>query len=174
MFDIRKLWILGALAMLGGACDPYDDENKGPLEILQVLAAGDETVISDSTGNPYVLAGVPSGGTVFWVKTSKLLDGAAIQVDPMSCVPAAAVNLTVNGEANPAGWFTCYYPSGGTTAEGASVVIYQGADTGIDAAYTDDADLPPGEYSITATLTDKQGNAVPVTINASVLPAPAP
>jgi hypothetical protein len=107
------------------------------------------------------------------VKTNKLLDGASIQSDPMSCVPAAAVNLTVNGTANPPGWFTCYVAATSTPSEGASVVIYTGKDITSTTGYFDSANLTNGFYDISLTLTDKQGNKADVVINAGVrTPAP--
>lgn len=180
MKNFRKLWLLGALAVLAG-CDPYTDENKGPLEILSAFAvAGD----SDGGSGFWAASGdtspftidevVDPGPSVFFVKTNKLLEGSAIQSDPQSCVPAAAVNLSVNGAAAPADWFTCYVPSTSTPAEGASFVMYQGADIiGTDPdtgatftqGYFDGASLAPGFYSLVATITDKQGNTQTVTIN---------
>lgn len=178
MMNIRKLWILGALAVLG-ACDPYDDENKAPLEILSAFAvAGNSddfaTGLFEATGptSPFTIPDVESGTTVFFVKTNKLLDGAAIQADPTSCVPAAAVNLTVNGATSPPDWFTCYVPATSTPSEGASMVIYQGSDIDLTTGYFDAADLVAGSYTIVATITDKQGNAQTVTINATVVDPP--
>src|SRR5574338_317423 len=114
---ITNWWSLGVLAVAMTACDPYTSENKGPIEILSAFAVSgnssdNATALFEATGtNPYAIAEVDPGGTVFFVKTNKTLDGAAIQVTPQSCVPAAAVNLTVNTVANPAGWFACYSPS---------------------------------------------------------------
>jgi hypothetical protein len=179
MTNIRKLWMLGALAILG-ACDPYTKENSGPLQILTAFAvAGNSedfaTGVFESTTptSPFTIADVESGTTVFFVKTNKLLDGAAIQADPLSCVPAAAVNLTVNGVANPPDWFTCYVPATSTPAEGASVVVYQGKNIDSLTGYFDSADLAVGTYTIVATITDKQGHTQTVTINATVVPPPA-
>lgn len=175
MTDIRKLWILGALAILGAACDPYEEENKSPLQILGAFAvagnsADNATGLFEASGaaSPFTISDVDPGTTVFFVKTNKLLDGAAIQADPMSCAPAAAVNLTVNGVVNPPGWYTCYVPATSTPAEGASVVIYQGSNIDNTTGYFDAADLSPGFYVINATITDKQGNAQPITINSAV------
>ncbi len=180
MTNIRKLWILAALAVLS-ACDPYKEENKGPLEILSAFAvAGNSDDLAtglfeaSGTTSPFTIPEVDTGTTVFFVKTNKLLDGAAIQADPLSCVPAAAVNLTVNGVVNPPGWFTCYVPATSTPAEGASVVIYQGQDITNTTGYFDSADLAHGFFDITATITDKQGNKQTVVINSAVrTPAPA-
>lgn len=175
MTNFRKLWILGALAVLS-ACDPYTEENKGPLEILSAFAvAGNSS--DNATGvweatettSPFTITGAESGTTVFFVKTNKLLDGSAIQADPLSCVPAAAVNLTVNGTVNPGGWFTCYVPATSTPAEGASVVIYHGTDINVTTGYFDAADLVAGTYTIVLTITDKQGHTQTVTINATVV-----
>ncbi len=178
MINIRKLWLLGALAFLGAACDPYDDENKGALQILSAFAVSGDSdgagglFEADGTASPFTIPDVESGSTVFFVKTNKLLDGAAIQVDPMSCAPAAAVNLTVNGVVNPPDWFTCYVPATSTQSEGASVVIYQGSDIDITTGYFESADMAAGAYTIVATITDKQGNAETVTINATVVDPP--
>lgn len=184
MTNNRKLWIVGALAFLA-ACDPYKEENKGPLEILSAFAVNGDVdgagALFEATGSttPFTITEVDTGTTVFFVKTNKLLDGAAIQKDPLSCVPAAAVNLTVNGApanpdpANPT-WFTCYVPATSTPAEGASMVIYQGKDIDITTGYFEAADLAAGDYTIVATITDKQGNAQTVTIIATaVVPPPA-
>lgn len=179
MTNNRKLWIVGALAFLA-ACDPYTKENKGPLEILSAFAvAGNSedfaTGLFEATGTttPFTIPEVDTGTTVFFVKTNKLLDGAAIQADPLSCVPAAAVNLTVNGVTNPPGWFTCYVPATSTPAEGASMVIYQGKDIDNTTGYFDAADLAHGFFEIVATVTDKQGNQQTVTIDSAVrVPAP--
>ena len=76
----------------------------------------------------------------------------------------------MNGSA-AMGWFTCYYPNTSTTAEGASVIIYQGADVQPLTGFFDSADLAVGTYVIAATITDKQGNQQRVTINATVVPA---
>ena len=155
MTNIRKLWILAALAVLS-ACDPYKEENKGPLEILSAFAvAGNSDDLAtglfeaSGTTSPFTIPEVDTGTTVFFVKTNKLLDGAAIQADPLSCVPAAAVNLTVNGVVNPPGWFTCYVPATSTPAEGASMVIYQGQDITNTTGYFDSADLEHGFFDIT-------------------------
>ena len=179
MINVRKLWILGALSLLA-ACDPFTKENKGALEVLSAFAvAGNSediaTGVFEATGttSPFTITGVDAGTTVFFIKTNKLLDGAAIQADPLSCKPAAAVNLTVNGTVNPAGWFTCYVPSTSTPNEGASMVIYQGTDINVTTGYFDSADLKEGTYTIVATLTDKQGNTQTVTINATVVTPPA-
>ena len=175
MTNVRKLWILGALSLLA-ACDPFTKENKGALEILSAFAvAGNSednaTGVWEATGttSPFTIDGAESGTTVFFVKTNKLLDGAAIQTDPQSCVPAAAVNLTVNGAVNPPDWFTCYVPATSTPSEGASVVIYHGTDITSLSGYFDSADLAAGTYTIVATITDKQGNKQTVTINATVV-----
>ncbi len=178
MTNVRKLWILGALSLLA-ACDPYTKENTGSLQILSAFAvAGNSsdnaTGVWEGTGtNPYTITGADAGTTVFFIKTNKLLDGAAIQVDPLSCVPATAVNLTVNGTANPAGWFTCYVPATSTPSEGASVVIYHGTDINVTTGYFDSASLDAGSYTIVATITDKQGNKQTVTIDATVVTPPA-
>lgn len=180
MINTRKLWLLGALAFLG-ACDPYDDENSGDLQVLSAFAVqGDSSDFAtglfeaSETASPFTIGEIDSGSTVFFVKANKLLDGAAIQADPLSCVPAAAVNLTVNGVTNPPDWFTCYVPATSTPAEGASMVIYHGSDIDITTGYFDAADLEPGFLDIIATLTDKQGNQETVTINAAVrLSAPS-
>ncbi len=179
MTNVRKLWILGALSLLA-ACDPYTKENKGALEVLSAFAvtgtsADNATGVFEATGttSPFTITGVDAGTTVFFIKTNKLLDGAAIQVDPLSCKPAAAANLTVNGTVNPDGWFICYVPSTSTPSEGASVVIYQGTDINVTTGYFDSADLAVGSYTIVATITDKQGNKQTVTIDATVVPAPA-
>lgn len=171
-------WSLGVLALATIACDPYTSESKGPLEVLSAFAvAGNSsdnaTALFTATGSgPYAIAEVDPGGTVFFVKTNKTLDGAAIQVTPQSCVPAAAVNLAVNTTANPAGWFACYSPSGSTSAEGGSVVIYQGKDITSQSGYFDQANLVNGFYAISATITDKQGHTASVTLDASVRTAP--
>jgi hypothetical protein len=177
MKNTRKLWLLGALAMLA-ACDPYTKENTGPLEVLSAFAvAGNSsdfaTGLWEATGttSPFTITGIDSGTTVFMVKTNKLLDGSKIQTTDLSCAPAPEVNLTVNGATNPAGWFTCYYPPTSTPEEGAAVVIYQGVDIDPVTGYMDAASLEPGDYTITATITDKQGNQQTVTINANVVPA---
>jgi hypothetical protein len=178
MINTRKLWLLGALALLA-ACDPYKDENKGPLELLSAFATTwsvDDAAVSGvveatataTATNAYTIADVGAGSTVFFVKTNKLLDGAKIQASAASCAPAPEVNLTVNGAPADATWFTCYYPNTSTSAEGASVVIYQGADIRPLAGYFDSAALSPGFYVIQATITDKQGNAQTVTIESGV------
>jgi hypothetical protein len=188
MINTRKLWLLGALALLA-ACDPYKDENKGPLEVLSAFATTwsvDDAAVSGvveataTAPNTYDVGTVDSGSTVFFVKTNKLLEGAKIQASTASCLPAAEVNLTVNGApanpdpANPT-WFTCYYPNTSTSTEGASVVIYQGADVQPLAGYFDSANLADGTYAIAATITDKQGNQQRVTLNAiAATPPPAP
>jgi hypothetical protein len=118
-----------------------------------------------TAANTYDIGTVDSGSTVFFVKTNKLLDGAKIQASTTSCVPAPEVALTVNGAA-VTDWFTCYYPNTSTSAEGASVVIYQGVDVGPLTGYFDSADLVNGFYTIALTITDKQGNTQDVTINA--------
>lgn len=178
MTNTRKLWLIGALALLA-ACDPFEDENKGPLQILSAFAStgtsddGGATAVFEGTAtaaNTYTIADVGAGTTVFFVKTNKLLDGAKIQASTTSCVPAPEVALTVNG-APATGWFTCYYPGTSTTAEGASVVIYQGADIQPLTGFFDSAALVEGTYAIAATITDKQGNQQRVTINATVVPA---
>jgi hypothetical protein len=175
MTNTRKLWLIGALALLA-ACDVYDNEKKGPLEILSAFAStgtasdGGATAVFDGTAtaaNTYTIAGVGAGTTVFFVKTNKLLDGAKIQTSTTSCAPAPEVNLTVNGAA-ATGWFTCYYPSTSTATEGASVIIYQGVDILPLKGFFDSAKLSSGFYVIKATITDKQGNAQPVTINSGV------
>lgn len=184
MTNTRKLWLIGALAVLA-ACDPFDDENKGSLEILSAFAStgtsvdGGATAVFEGTAtatNTFTID-ADAGTTVFFVKTNKLLDGAKIQTSPVSCVPAPEVALTVNGApanpdpANPS-WFTCYYPNTSTTAEGASVVIYHGTDVQALTGFFDSADLAAGTYTIVATITDKQGNAQTVTINATVVDPP--
>jgi hypothetical protein len=187
MTNTRKLWLLGALALLA-ACDPYKDENKGPLEVLSAFASiwspddGAVASVVDGTAtaaNTYDLGTVDSGTTVFFVKTNKLLEGAKIQASPTSCAPAPEVNLTVNGApANPdpaaPTWFTCYYPNTSTTAEGASVVIYQGADVQPLTGYFDSANMVDGTYAIVATITDKQGNQQTVTLNVVATTPPPP
>ncbi len=175
MTNVRKLWILGALSLLA-ACDPYTKENTGPLEILSAFAVNGTSAdgagaVFEATGTSptFTITGITSGNSFFFVKTNKLLDGAAIQVDPLSCKPAAAVNLTVNGTVNPAGWFTCYVPSTSTPSEGASVVVYQGTDINTTTGYMDSANLVAGTDVIVLTITDKQGNKQTVTINATAV-----
>ena len=41
MNSIRKLWWVGAVALIA-ACDPYDDENKGAPSVISAFASNAE------------------------------------------------------------------------------------------------------------------------------------
>jgi hypothetical protein len=179
---MRKLWWIPALAALA-ACDPFDDETGGTPAVVTVMATSvdgtDATgVVEDNNGGDgWAVAGVPAGPTVFIVKTNKLLDGLSIQTSASSCVPAASLNLTVNTVANPANWFACYQPGSGTTAEGSSLVVYQGEDIvpgipGVGLGYFEAAaaqPLAPGSYAVTAAPTDKSGAVLNVSFTVNVV-----
>jgi hypothetical protein len=183
MNKLKKLWWVGALALVAG-CDPYDDEDKGDPQVLSVvatitaLAAGeyhaDDAIVDENAADGWALAAVPAGHTVFQVKVNKPLDGASVQSTPTSCVPASGVNLTVNGAAD-ATWFTCYNPGSGTQAESSSVVVYKGSDvvSGVGGSgYFNEATITPGTYAIAFTVRDRQGHSLPVSFSATVVAAP--
>jgi hypothetical protein len=199
MNSIRKLWWVGAVALIA-ACDPYDDENTGTPQVLSVFASnsgeafegtGDLqngfTVVTPSTCTPADGADpeeTVADASVIYVKFNKLLDGASIQATPASCVPANnwLTDATTSTVADPTvDWFSCYNPSSPTSSEGASVIIYPGADvtggvagegwfTGALPANTSEAIV----YTLTGTIADKQGNQIPLDITFTVNPDAGP
>ncbi|ABS24510.1 hypothetical protein [Anaeromyxobacter sp. Fw109-5] len=215
MNSIRKLWWVGAVAIIA-ACDPYDDENKGPPSILSAFASNaDEaaegelvdgfwTIRSSSVCEGAHLAPrgvVPRGASaeastiadipVVYVKTNKLLDGASIQADPLSCDPAVrdgapwlkvtrVVGATETDDS--ANWLSCYNPSSPTSSEGASIIIYRGEDVSggvagdgwfaVSEVEGDAAEV--ATYRIEGTVFDRQGNALPVNVAFELEPDAGP
>jgi hypothetical protein len=202
MNSFRKLWWVGAVAIIA-ACDPYDDENTGAPDVLSVFASNaDEafegtgdlengfSVVAPSTCTPVdpedptseeeTVADAP----VVYVKFNKLLDGASIQETPASCAPKNEwlTVVTTSTAADPAvEWFSCYNPSSPTSSEGASVIIYPGADVtgGAEGEGWFTGGLPASKseaivYTLTGTVADKQGNQIPLDITFTINPDAGP
>jgi hypothetical protein len=203
MNSIRKLWWVGAVAIIA-ACDPYDDENSGAPQILSVFssnadeaveATGDATagyelttasvcspLVPAEDGDPEIPQHVDPVHPAIYVKFNKLLDGASIQASTQSCEPANGwLTVTRNG-APDTGWFSCYNPSSPTTSEGASVIFYRGADVSVGAAGDGWFAVATGagsttefaEYVLTGNILDKQGNQIPINITYTVEPDAGP
>lgn len=196
MKSIRKLWWLGAVAVIA-ACDPYDDERGGTPEILSVFGSvGDDFVDAEGDATTGYTITTPSAcvpadaeeGTeqhvdplmpVIFVKFNKLLDGASIQATPESCAPANDwLSVARNGAPDTGDWFSCYNPSSPTASESASITLYRGEDVSTGVAGDGWLSVASGAgsatevstYVLTGNVQDKQGNAIPINITYVVQP----
>lgn len=191
MKTLKNLWWVGAIAALA-ACNPYSAENTAAPNVLASFATGgnagaatDVTVADgtynattkqweiESTSTCYLnpagttaadpAAYVEPDSFLVWVKTDKLLDGASVQQNASSCVPAGdwlKVEQTTTASATPvdvsSGWYTCYMPGSPSANEGSSIVFYRSdprvggtapGDVSADGGWYDMADRDPAPYS---------------------------
>ena len=191
MKTLKNLWWVGAIAALA-ACNPYSAENTAAPNILASFATGGnagaatDVTVADGTYNAQTKQWEieststcylnPAGTTtadpaayvepdsfLVWVKTDKLLDGASVQQNASSCVPAGdwlKVEQTTTASATPvdvsSGWYTCYMPGSPSANEGSSIVFYRSdprvggtapGDVSADGGWYDMADRDPAPYS---------------------------
>ena len=160
MKKLNHLWWVGALAIVV-ACDPYKNPNKGVPVVEMVLASGGTpadvaTSVVEATA-PAVADGAWTLETsstcvasttvatvkvtdrvlptefILFIRANKLLDGASIQANASSCVPAIAafdvVQTATDGSSanDTASWYACYQPAAALDSEGGSVVLYRSA-----------------------------------------------
>lgn len=158
MTHFRNGWWVAALVALS-ACNPWSDTKGGAPAVLSAFVAGGnggdggtnsvEGVVSED-GTTWTIPGTTTcdaGASVanefvVWVKLNKLIDGATIEQDPNTCVPAGVTrdtrtegwfHVTQVSGTTPVGtaaeetehWYSCYYPATSTTNEGASIVFYR-------------------------------------------------
>ncbi len=99
MMNIRKLWILGALAILS-ACDPYEDENKGDPSVVTVFAVGGSSDDNATT----VAEGVQDASGVWVIRTQSTCT-AAVPAEPAvgTCAAEDAVPESIAADA-PVVW----------------------------------------------------------------------
>jgi hypothetical protein len=158
------------------ACDPYDDENKGPPSVIGTIGVfnGDTPFIGTAAGSTWSVV-VPTKSVLF-VKTNKLVNGDTIETAPPApdgsgedCTPFGNW-LQVNG-APSVGWMSCYYPGSPSSAEGASVVLYAGPSPTRTSGYYDASTLAAGVYVLGGSVYDRQGHALTIDVNAFVAQA---
>jgi hypothetical protein len=175
-------WLsIPALALALTACDPYEDENRDPPRILHAFTSNAVGATEGTeAGGAWTIAGVPGGCAVpddnqpvVWVTFNKLLNGATIQTDPTSCVPAGNWLAVTPAAGAGNAWYTCYSPGSPTESDGGSVVIYQGPAAGSD-GWADAVALPAGTYTFAGTVQDKQGNAAPINVTMTSAAANCP
>lgn len=181
---MKKIIALAAAAAVLGACDPYNDEPGGTPAVTFVWAGGYDAAkefygVEDSTA-PYALAdaaiSASSVSLAFIVKANVLLNGASIENEPQTCVPAGATGadpdgwLTITAPAGLAGgsWYTCYYPSTPTDTEpGGAIWIFYAAeyDAPLETGF-----LTAGDYTIAGTVKTKSGADLPINFSVTVAP----
>lgn len=172
-------WLsLALVAVFAAACDPYDDEKTGTPSIVTVIASNPyellDPVLGTASGEAWTVADVPCGtiaageldNSVFFIVLDRQVDGALVQAALTDCTPApASLTITPAAAAGNA-WYTCYSPASATPDSGGSIVVFQGAEGGLD-GWTDSAHeplwlyLPAATYEINGTIA---GRLIDVTI----------
>lgn len=113
MTNIRKLWLLGALAFLGAACDPYDDEKKGQPTVLSVFAVGGN---SDDAATA-ISEGVVDASGVWTIRTKSTCTGAVAAVPAEgTCEGEDAVPENIGADAQVI-WVKANKPLDGASIE---------------------------------------------------------
>lgn len=175
-----KWMSLALVAVFAVACDPYEDEKTGTPNIVTVMATnpieGLDAVLGTASGEAWTVANVPCGAveagqldnSLFFIVLDRQVDGALVQVDTADCTPAPA-SLTITPAA-PAGrtWYTCYSPASATPDSGGSIVVFQGAEGGLDA--WSDAALDPLWLYLPAATYDINGSVAGRTIDVTITP----
>lgn len=167
MKRIQLLTLLAASLALA-ACDPYDDADNGPAELIRVIAVDGhgatpptEGVLDPATGvwtiEDVTSTCVVAGGvgtpiadqSGIYATFSNLIRPESVQADPAACTSSADADawFTATGDiAADELWWACYQPASATSVEGASVIF-----TGGPTPRADDPATPAVDETIAPT-----------------------
>jgi hypothetical protein len=182
---MKNIIAIAALGLVVTACDPFNSEAGGTPAINEVVVTGRNygPVDAVEAGGTWTATGVTpavvgSSGRMVLVTANQLLDGASIESTPGSCLQASGW-LAIGGTgaaalatAFPTGvWYTCYYPSSATAADGGSVFIYfsvtpPGLTTAAQPIRA--GNMVSGTYTFTGTVKSKSGDDLAISVAVTV------